>query len=277
MNTSADSHSASALAATSEERRGGVEFDHVTLAFEGSRGVTIKDISLTARPGEFVSIIGPSGCGKSTLLNLAAGLLAPTEGEVRSEGEPVDGPNVGVAYVTQDANLLPWLRVANNVALPLRFAGIDKVERDRRVREWMEICHLAEVGHYFPRQLSGGMQKRASIARALVQQPAVVLMDEPFGPLDALTRLELQQELLGVVGRSSPTVLFVTHDVTEAISLSDTVVVMGMNPGTIRARREIPIARPRDLGAIASDPVFQEVHDELLSYFGLGPGTHGAG
>ena len=243
-------------------------FDEVSVKFNDR--FAVKDVNLQVRRGEFVSVIGPSGCGKSTLLNLAAGLMMPTEGAVIFNGRPIEAINVGVSYVTQDANLLPWLRVFGNIALPLRFAGHDAEVVNERVDAAIKYSGLTGYETYFPRELSGGMAKRCAIARALVSQPEIALMDEPFGPLDALTRLKLQQELMNLFQEASPTVVFVTHDLIEAIGLADTVIVMTGTPGKVRARIEIPIERPRDLATISELPAFQGIYQELRSYFDLG-------
>jgi len=244
-------------------------FRDVSLRFPGSDRLTLRDINFDITEGEFVAIIGPSGCGKSTLLNLAAGLLAPSDGEVLFRGTRLDRVNVGAAYVTQDANLLPWLRVAGNVGLPLRIRGEAQQERARKVADWLSVCGLTGFESYFPAQLSGGMQKRCSIARAFISGPSVILMDEPFGPLDALTRAKLQQELTRIVESRSCTVAFVTHDLVEAISLADKVVVMSSSPGEVQAQLEVPLSRPRDLSQITGTDVFQQLLTTLRSYFDL--------
>lgn len=248
-------------------------YENVSLQFPGSERITLKDISCEIPEGRFVAIIGPSGCGKSTLLNLAAGLLAPTEGRVTFRGQPLKHVNIGAAYVTQEANLLPWLRVKGNVGLPLRIRGLSAEERDARVAEWLAVCGLTGFESYFPAQLSGGMQKRCSVARAFISNPSVILMDEPFGPLDALTRAKLQQELTHIVQSRSCTVVFVTHDLVEAISLADKVVVMSSSPGEVRAEIDIPLSRPRDLNEIISTTAFQDILGQLRGYFNLDGAT----
>lgn len=175
-----------------------LRFDHVTLEFPGSRRPAIEDVSFQVERGRFVAVIGPSGCGKSTILNLAAGLLAPTLGRVHFDGEPVTGVNSEAAYVTQQANLLPWLSVRANIGLALKFRKVPKDEREERVAHWVKVVGLTGFEDHYPRELSGGMQKRCAIARALIYNPSIVLMDEPFGPLDAITRLKLQQDLLNL-------------------------------------------------------------------------------
>lgn len=243
-------------------------FEDVSVKFHDR--FAVQDVNLQVRRGEFVSIIGPSGCGKSTLLNLAAGLMKPTQGNVIFDGKVIDATNVGVSYVTQDSNLLPWLRVFGNIALPLRLSGHDAEVINERVNAAILYSGLTGYESYFPKELSGGMAKRCAIARALVSQPEIALMDEPFGPLDALTRLKLQQELMNLFQAAPLTVVFVTHDLIEAVGLADTVIVMTGTPGKVRARIEIPIERPRDLATLSESPIFQRIYQELRSYFDLG-------
>lgn len=250
-----------------------LEFRNVTLTFRARnvaalRDVTaLRDVSFSVQEGQFLSVIGPSGCGKSTILNLATGLIKPTSGTVLLEGDAVTGLNTNAAYVTQDANLLPWLTVASNIGLALKLRGVQKGERGRRVQEWIERVGLAGFGNHYPRELSGGMQKRCAIARALVAEPPIVLMDEPFGPLDAITRLKLQQELLTLFEGTNGTVVFVTHDLSEAITLSDEVIVLSRGPGQIRGTIEVGIPRPRRIADFATSPEYQEKYNELIEFF----------
>jgi len=246
-----------------------LRFDGVTIAFPTERGphVAVRHISFDVPAQGFVAVVGPSGCGKSTLLNVSSGLLPATGGTVEIFGTPVTGVDKGVGYITQDANLLPWMTVLDNVALPLKFAGVQRAEREERARAWIDRVGLGGFERFFPMQLSGGMQKRCSIARTLVYGPAVILMDEPFGPLDAMTRIVLQQELLTLWERDRKAILFVTHDLAEAIALADTVVVMTQGPGRIKATIPIPLPRPRDVGAIHATPGFAEIFGELWALF----------
>jgi NitT/TauT family transport system ATP-binding protein len=246
-----------------------LRFDGVAIAFPTERGehVAVREISFAVPAQGFVAVVGPSGCGKSTLLNAAAGLLPAGEGAVEVFGRRVTGVDKRVGYITQDANLLPWMSVLDNVALPLKFAGVGRTEREARAMEWIERVGLGGFERFFPMQLSGGMQKRCSIARTLVYGPAVILMDEPFGPLDAMTRIVLQQELLSLWERDRKAILFVTHDLAEAIALADTVVVMTGGPGRIKATIPIPLPRPRDVGAIHATPGFAELFSELWALF----------
>lgn len=241
--------------------------DDVTLRFPGAERPAIRHVSFRVSQGKFVAVIGPSGCGKSTLLNLAAGLIKPTRGEVRFNGKRVREVNTDAAYITQAANLLPWLTVKGNIGLGLKFRGFPAAAREERIARWIDLVGLNGFEDHFPRELSGGMQKRCSIARALVYDPSIVLMDEPFGPLDAILRLRLQQELLNIWDSSGGTVVFVTHDLTEAICLADEVVVMSRGPGTVRGTVPIPIKRPRDVVSVMESPEFAELYAELWELF----------
>ena len=253
-----------------------LSFDRVNLEFHGSPHPAIQNVSMQVDRGKFVAVIGPSGCGKSTLLNLAAGLLTPTSGQVTFNGAPISGVNSEAAYVTQQANLLPWLTVKANIGLALRFRKAPKAEREARIAHWVRLVGLTGFENHFPRQLSGGMQKRCAIARALIYNPSIVLMDEPFGPLDALTRLKLQQELLNLWEEQHGTLVFVTHDLNEAIYLADEVVVMSAGPGTVRRVLPIPFERPRSIGSLVKSSEFAEIYNELWELFSAehdAPGT----
>ena len=229
--------------------------------------VALQDISFDIGESEFCSIVGPSGCGKSTLLNMAAGLLHPTSGEVYASGRLIESVNTEVGYVTQDSNLLPWLTVEQNIELPLSIRGHSKDARGQLVRHWIKLVGLEGFETSYPHQLSGGMQKRCSIARTMVYDPDVVLLDEPFGAVDAITRIVLQDVLLGLWSSKRKSVLFVTHDLNEAITLSDKVVVMTKRPGTVKAIVPIDLDRPRNVYEISEDPHFAALHRELWSLF----------
>lgn len=222
-------------------------FDHVSLRFGPRHPLALSDLHVDIPEGKFVAVIGPSGCGKSTLLNLAMGLVKPTQGSVLFRGNPVGPVNTEAAYVTQDANLLPWLTVEGNIDLGLKLRGVAKEHRAERVAAWIKRVGLSGFEHHFPRELSGGMQKRCAIARALIYDPTIVLMDEPFGPLDAVTRLRMQIDLLHLWEADARTVVFVTHDLNEAVSLADEVVVVSKGPGRVRGVIPVPIARPRNV------------------------------
>ncbi|WP_329331275.1 ABC transporter ATP-binding protein [Streptomyces sp. NBC_00663] len=244
-----------------------LRLDNVTLQFPGTHRPAVEDVSLKVDRGKVVAVIGPSGCGKSTILNLAAGLLTPTQGQVHYAGEPVTTVNSDAAYVTQQSHLLPWLSVRANIGLALKFRKVPKEEREERIAHWISLVGLTGFEKHFPRELSGGMQKRCAIARALIYNPSIVLMDEPFGPLDAITRLNLQQELLNIWQEQNGTLVFVTHDLNEALYLADEVIVMSRGPGTIRRVIQVPFERPRSIGSLVETPEFAELYNDLWSLF----------
>ncbi|WP_046471566.1 ABC transporter ATP-binding protein [Allosalinactinospora lopnorensis] len=229
----------------------------------------LSDIKLSIDRREFVSVIGRSGCGKTTLLRVIAGLTGPTSGEVviggRSlwRGKKVDSEVAGrFGVVFQDANLFPWYTVLDNIALPLTLRGTDRARRHARAAELAELVGLGGFERSYPRELSGGMRQRVAIARALSYQPKVLLMDEPFGALDAMTRERMNLELQRIAQTTEATVVFVTHDITEAVFLSDRVVHLSPRPGRIRQVRGVDIPRPRDRDA-QSEPEFQRIVREL--------------
>lgn len=242
-----------------------VAYDSVARTFNGPSGsfVAVRDIDLQVRRGEFVCIIGPSGCGKSTLLNMAAGLLTTSEGTVSYSGKPVQGINTDVGYVTQKDSLLPWRTVERNVALPLELHKVPKADRTRRVAEMLRRVGMERFANHYPSQLSGGMRQRAMLAQTWVYEPHTLLMDEPFGALDALLRTQLQADLLEMWERERKTILFVTHDLEEAILMADRVVVFGAAPGTILHVESINFERPRDLMELRSTPEFVDVWKRL--------------
>ncbi|MFS4107727.1 ABC transporter ATP-binding protein [Streptomyces sp. NPDC004690] len=244
-----------------------LRFENVTLEFPGSHRPAITDVSFQIGRGKCVAVIGPSGCGKSTLLNLAAGLLSPTRGTVRFGGEEVKAVNSEAAYVTQQTDLLPWLSVKANIGLALKFRKVPKAEREERIAHWIDVVGLRGFENHYPRELSGGMRKRCAIARALIYEPSIVLMDEPFGPLDAITRLKLQQELLNLWQEQEGTLVFVTHDLSEALYLADEVVVMSEGPGTVRRILPVPFGRPRTIGSLIESHEFSELYNDLWSLF----------
>ncbi|WNE94229.1 ABC transporter ATP-binding protein [Streptomyces luomodiensis] len=244
-----------------------LRFEYVTLEFPGSHRPAIEDVSLTIDRGKVVAVIGPSGCGKSTILNLAAGLLTPSQGQVHFAGERVTAVNSEAAYVTQQSHLLPWLSVRGNIGLALKFRKVPKEEREERIAHWVRLVGLTGFENHFPRELSGGMQKRCAIARALIYNPSIVLMDEPFGPLDAITRLNLQQELLNIWQEQNGTLVFVTHDLNEAIYLADEVIVMSRGPGTVRRVITVPFERPRTIGSLVESREFSELYNDLWGLF----------
>jgi NitT/TauT family transport system ATP-binding protein len=206
----------------------------------------VSDASIGVEPGEFVCIIGPSGCGKSTLLNAVAGFLKPTRGTVEVDGEPVAGPGADRGMVFQQYSLFPWKTVRENVEFGLKMKGMERSQRERSARTLLGLAGLLSFANQYPDSLSGGMKQRVGILRALATGPKVLLLDEPFGALDAQTRVIMQQILNNIWQRLKTSVLFVTHDIDEAIFLSDRVYCMTARPGTIKAEIVVPLARPRD-------------------------------
>ncbi len=225
--------------------------------------LALHDVNLTIEGGRFISFVGPSGCGKSTLLNMMVGLVRPTEGEVRYKGQPVAGVNTDVGYITQDDNLLPWRTLQENVEVALEFRGIAAGQRRQQAARYIAMVGLSGFEHHYPHELSGGMRKRAALIRTLIYEPSVVLMDEPFGPLDAQTRVILQDELLRLWDGSGKTIVFVTHDLVEAIALSDEIALFSRAPGTIKHLYQVPLARPRDVFHIHAHPNFPEFYDRV--------------
>jgi len=229
----------------------------------GGGGFTALDgVELDIADGEFVTVVGPSGCGKSTLLKLAAGLEQPTSGEVRFEGAPVTGPGPERGVVFQQYALFPWLTVRGNVEFGLKAARVPAAQRRERAQRAIELVGLADFADALPKTLSGGMRQRCAIARAYVLDPHVLLMDEPFGALDALTRVQLQEELLGTWERERRTVLFVTHDVDEAVYLGDRVVVMAARPGRIHRTVTVDLPFPRT-EEVRLSPEFAALRNEV--------------
>ncbi len=247
-------------------------FDAVSIRLGGREIVSPTSLSVAA--GEFVCIIGPSGCGKTTLLRAAAGFVPPSSGEVRRAGQRVTGPSREAAFVFQDYGraLLPWRTVAGNVALALEAAHVAPAERPARIAQALATVGLAAHADKFPVQLSGGMQQRAQIARCLAQQPRVLMMDEPFGALDAMTRESLQDEAARLVRDSGLTVLFVTHDLDEAIYLGDRVIALRANPTadkpSVAAIVDVPIPRPRNQLETKEHPEYLRLRRELYRYLG---------
>lgn len=224
----------------------------------------LDDINIVITPGEFVTLVGPSGCGKSTILRLIVGLDDDYGGEILLDGMPIGGPGLERGIVFQEHRLLPWLTVEQNVALALEGTDVPKRDRARIVREHIELVGLAGFERALPQQLSGGMAQRAAIARGLVSRPEVLLLDEPFGALDSLTRTYLQQELLRIWRQERITMLMVTHDVEEAVFLSNKVIVLGKRPGRIRATLAIDLPYPRN----RTDPSFAAARQSVLDELG---------
>lgn len=224
-----------------------LEVSQVYAAFPNGNGglQVLEDVSFGVRSAEFVSLVGPSGSGKSTLLRILAGLLQPVEGEVRLEGKPMSRPRRGVGVVFQNANLMPWRTVRENISLPLELQNIPQEAARAQAEEMVDLVGLAGFADSLPRDLSGGMAQRVAIARALAQDPEVLLLDEPFGALDALTRERMGEELLRIWHKHKKTIVMVTHDISEAVYLSDRVLVLSDRPGHIKLDLPIPLPRPR--------------------------------
>ncbi|MFJ7205843.1 ABC transporter ATP-binding protein [Streptomyces sp. NPDC098789] len=227
----------------------------------GAGRTVLEGVGLAVERGRFVSVVGPSGCGKSSLLNLVAGLARPTAGSVEVSGRPVTGPQSSVGYVFQQDVLLPWKTLLDNVALGPLLAGMERAARTGLARDWLRRVGLAGFEDSYPHQVSGGMRRRAAIAQTWITDPDILLMDEPFGSVDVQTRQLLGDELLALWADSAKTVLFVTHDLEEAVSLSDEVVVLSSGPGsTIVDRFDVPLERPRALMDIRTGPEFREIY-----------------
>jgi NitT/TauT family transport system ATP-binding protein len=243
-----------------------IAIDGLTKTFDGGAGqvTALSNVSLRIAPREFVSLIGPSGCGKSTLMRLIGDLTQPSSGAIAVKGKTPDRARRDRDYgiVFQAPVLYDWRTVRRNVELPLEVMGLPREERERKARELLSLVGLTEFERAYPWQLSGGMQQRVAIARALVFAPSILLMDEPFGALDEITRERMQQELLQIWARTSATVIFVTHSIPEAVFLSDRVVVMSPRPGRIEAIVEIDLPRPRDVKT-REDPRFFALATEV--------------
>lgn len=250
--------------ATSPAAAPAISVENLTISYEtnsGARYVAVLDVNFSVAREQFVAIVGPSGCGKSTILNAIAGLLRPSAGAISVMGEPLRGTNRHAVYMFQQDALLPWKTIRDNVALGLRLRGrLGPAER-RLVAEWLERVRLEDFGALYPRQLSGGMRKRAYIAQTWIVRPDIVLMDEPLSALDVHTRRLIEEELLDIWRSSGSTVLFVTHDLEEAIALADQVIVLSAGPAAgVVGVHEVPLGRPRDLINLKTDPGFAGVY-----------------
>ncbi|WP_199902308.1 ABC transporter ATP-binding protein [Azospirillum sp. B506] len=254
------------LLSPSSVRSGGAAFhvDGVDFAYDGAHPV-FRSLALTARPGEFVALLGPSGCGKTTLLNLLSGFLPPNSGRITIDGETVTPEMPSLGYAFQSPQLFPWLDVLDNVRFGLRMAGrLPDADRRDKAMAALALVGLEAAAGKFPHQLSGGMQQRVALARALVLEPRLLLMDEPFAALDAITRATLNEELLRLCGRLGQTVLFITHDVEEAVFLADRVVLLGIAPAGIHSELAIDLPRPRRLRETRRLERFTTLTDTLL-------------
>jgi NitT/TauT family transport system ATP-binding protein len=247
-----------------------LEFRQVSKAFPAPTGgarLVVDALSFALRPGQFTAIVGPSGCGKTTLLHLAAGLAMPSQGEVRQAGARVSDVNHKIGYITQQANLFPWFTLRQNVEFPLLLRGLPLAERRERSARFLALAGLTGFEDHYPHQLSGGMQKRGAIIRTLVYAPEVVLMDEPFGALDAQTRMVMQNELLALWQQQRTTILFVTHDLVEAVALADNVILLGKQPTRIKADFAIDVPRPRNVFEPFKMPGFVATYERIWATF----------
>jgi NitT/TauT family transport system ATP-binding protein len=262
-----------AMAAVAPARDRYIEIRHLSKTFgrkdEGGL-LALDDIDCTIAQGSFVSVVGPSGCGKSTLLRIVAGLLPATDGTVVMDGQRITGTRRDVGVVFQSSILLPWRTILENVLLPAEVLGLDMNAARRRARDLLKLVRLDGFEDRLPRQLSGGMQQRASIARALLHDPKVLLMDEPFGALDAMTREQMNLELQRIWAESGKTVILITHSIPEAIFLGDVVLVMTARPGTLRRVIPVGLPRPRDMDVMGSAEFTRIAHEirELFSHTG---------
>jgi len=239
----------------------------VTISFRVGGGAVftaVEQASLAVADGEFVAIVGPTGCGKSTLLNVAAGLLAPSAGSVTVFGAPLAGRNAQAGYLFQADALFPWKTALDNIAIGLEVAGVAATAARERARQWLARVGLGGFAARYPHMLSGGQRKRVGLAQVLIRDPKILLMDEPFGPLDAQTRQIMGNLLLDLWSADRKAVLFVTHDLEEAIALSDRVVIMSAGPAArIIGDWKVPLARPRDISEVTLDKVFHDLHREI--------------
>jgi NitT/TauT family transport system ATP-binding protein len=250
-----------------DANNGRIEIESVTKRFltpSGDVFTAIQDVSFTVEPGQFCAVVGPTGCGKSTTLGMVSGLDRPSEGTVKVGGKVVDGITDGVSFMFQADALLPWKTVLANVALGPIFKGASKAEAQTRARDWLRRVGLSGFEDRYPHQLSGGMRKRVAMAAALINEPKILMMDEPFGALDVQTKAIMSNELLGLWEQSRPAVLFITHDLDEAVALADKVVVMTSSPGTVKAVYDIDLPRPRgSVQEIRFEPRFLELQHQI--------------
>ncbi len=248
-----------------------IELDNVACTFiskdaPGQRYTAVQHVSLTVGDGEFVSVVGPTGCGKSTLLNVAAGLLEPSEGSVRIFGQPLQGINARAGYMFQSESLMPWRTGLDNVMAGLQFRGTPDREAREQAEAWLRRVGLGGFGDRYPHQMSGGMRKRASLAQTLVMDPDIILMDEPFSALDIQTRQLMENEVLQLWAEKKKAVLFITHDLDEAIAMSDRVVILSAGPAARPIGEfHIDIPRPRDVAEVKMTPRFIELHQAIWS------------
>jgi NitT/TauT family transport system ATP-binding protein len=234
-------------------------------AYAGAHVSAVEDVSLTVQESEFVSLVGPSGCGKTTLLNMIAGFVAPSRGEILLDGRSVKGPGPDRGVVFQAFALFPWKTVLDNVAFGPKMRGVPRAERERIAREYVALVGLTGTEGRYPAELSGGMQQRVGVARALANRPDVLLMDEPFASVDAQTRMTLQEELTRIWQDRRPTIVFVTHDVEEAVFLANRVVVLSRAPGRVVAELPVELPRPRAWANLVEDAAFKALVARILN------------
>ena len=240
-----------------------IEGVHKEYHARGKKVLALDRVDFSVSDGEFVTIVGPSGCGKSTLLNLIVGLLRSSSGRILFRGDPIDGISTKIGYVTQKDNLLPWRTLIGNVEIALEIRGMERNARKRKAEELIGQVGLSGFEEHYPHELSGGMRQRANIIRTLIYDPELILMDEPFGPLDAQTRLVLQEQLLKLWYASKKTIVFITHDLIEAITLADRVVLMSSRPGKIKSIENVAIPRPREVFKIHESEQFRSAYERL--------------
>jgi NitT/TauT family transport system ATP-binding protein len=237
--------------------------DHASKLFLEGTVVAFRNVELNVRSNEVLCIVGPSGCGKTTLLRCIGGLLTPSSGEVLIDGEPIRAPREGVAIVFQHFGLLPWKTVVDNVAFGLRIARLPRQRVAEKVEHYIHLVGLSGFENHYPYQLSGGMQQRVGLARALAIDPEILLMDEPFASVDAQTREVLQEELLQLHDRERKTMIFITHSIDEAIILGDRVAVMASRPGRVKEVLQVNFPRPRDPAAVRAQPRYTEIRNHI--------------
>jgi NitT/TauT family transport system ATP-binding protein len=242
--------------------------DNISLIYKASREpiAALKDLILHLDSGEFISILGPSGCGKTTFLKLACGLLHPTSGSITLDGRPIEGPRPDVGVVFQQPTLLPWKTVLGNILVPSRVLGLDRNKSREKALELLQLTGLEKFAHNYPAELSGGMQQRVGLARGLIHDPRVILMDEPFGALDAMTRENMGMELQRIWMATRKSVIFITHSIPEAVFLSDRIIILSARPGSVIDEVTVNLPRPRGINTMA-DKVFADQCNRLRKVF----------
>lgn len=258
-------------AAAVAQRPDQLTIDNLTVEYKSQRGTlrAVDGLSMSIKEGEFVAVLGPSGCGKSTLLKIVSGLLNPSQGEVALSGQPVTGPRPDVGIVFQQATLLPWKTVLENVLVPIRALRRSEAENRDKARKLLDLVGLKDFANHYPHELSGGMQQRVGIARGLIHNPRLLLMDEPFAALDAMTRERMSAELQSIWMETNKAVLFITHSIQEAVFLADRIVVLSERPAHVVEILDVDLPRPRGADVV-SHPRFTELCTHLRRYFQIG-------